>query len=108
MLAADSYVGAWLGQSWACLSFPAGLLSSHAPGSLICRNRGVTPSSVAPECLGDSKSCAGTRIHPRSLSYAQRGCEFLAALAMTNVFISRDAKLKGPKVVDWSSLGELH
>src|SRR3954467_10171581 len=40
-----------------------GLLSSGTPGRLIRRSRGVTPSSVAPECLGDSKSRAGTRAH---------------------------------------------
>src|ERR1041385_6372540 len=40
-----------------------GLLSSGALGRLIRRSRGVTPSSVAPECLGDSKSRAGTRVH---------------------------------------------
>src|SRR3954464_6571532 len=40
-----------------------GLLSSWTPGRLIHRSRGVTPSSVAPECLGDSKRRAGTRIH---------------------------------------------
>src|ERR1044071_990368 len=40
-----------------------GLLSSWTPGRLIRRSRGVTPSSVAPECLGDSKSRAGTRVH---------------------------------------------
>src|ERR1041385_6581119 len=49
-----------------------GLLSSGTPGRLICRSRGVTPSSVAPECLGDSKSRAGTRVHPFvSRLYAQ-------------------------------------
>src|SRR3954471_2811175 len=41
-----------------------GLLSSGTPGRPICRSRGVTPSSVASECLGDSKSRAGTRVHP--------------------------------------------
>src|SRR4051794_7611470 len=41
-----------------------GLLSSRAPGRPIRRSHGVTPSSVAPECLGDSKSRAGTRAHP--------------------------------------------
>src|ERR1041385_2922007 len=41
-----------------------GLLSSGTPGRLIRRSRGVTPSLVAPECLGDSKSRAGTRVHP--------------------------------------------
>jgi hypothetical protein len=40
-----------------------GLLPSWTPGRLIRRSRGVTPSSVAPECLGDSKSRAGTRVH---------------------------------------------
>src|ERR1041385_8198359 len=40
-----------------------GLLSSGTLGRLIRRSRGVTPSSVAPECLGDSKSRAGTRVH---------------------------------------------
>src|ERR1041385_1559352 len=40
-----------------------GLLSSWTPGRLIRRSRWVTPSSVAPECLGDSKSRAGTRVH---------------------------------------------
>src|SRR3954465_1290299 len=39
------------------------LLSSWTPGRLIRRSRGVTPSSVALECLGDSKSHAGTRVH---------------------------------------------
>src|ERR1041385_6164298 len=52
MLVANSYVGTWLGQSWACRSFPVGHLSSYAPGSLTRRSHGVTPSSVAPECLG--------------------------------------------------------
>src|ERR1041384_4382384 len=41
-----------------------GLLSSGPPGRPIRRSRGVTPSSVAPECLGDSKSRAGIRVHP--------------------------------------------
>src|SRR3954467_8444377 len=41
-----------------------GLLSSGTPGRPIRRSRGVTPSSVAPEFLGDSKSRAGTRVHP--------------------------------------------
>src|ERR1041385_301795 len=41
-----------------------GLLSSGTPGRPICRSHGVTPSSVAPKCLGDSKSRAGTRVHP--------------------------------------------
>src|ERR1041385_7367016 len=41
-----------------------GLLSSGTPGRPIYRSRGVTPSSVAPECLGDSKSRARTRVHP--------------------------------------------
>src|SRR3954471_15875843 len=36
---------------------------SWTPSSLIRRSRGVTPSSVAPECLGDSKSRARTRVH---------------------------------------------
>src|SRR3954471_1926040 len=40
-----------------------GLLSSRTLSRLIRRSRGVTPSSVAPECLGDSKSRAGTRVH---------------------------------------------
>src|SRR3954465_254011 len=40
-----------------------GLLSSWTPGRLIRRSRGVTPLSVDPECLGDSKSRAGTRVH---------------------------------------------
>src|SRR3954468_7904218 len=40
-----------------------GLLPSWTPGRLIRRSRGVTPSSVAPECLGESKSCAGTRVY---------------------------------------------
>src|ERR1044071_9210246 len=40
-----------------------GLLSSWTPGRLIRRSRGVTPSLVSPECLGDSKSRAGTRVH---------------------------------------------
>src|ERR1041385_9107762 len=40
-----------------------GLLPSWTLGRLIRRIRGVTPSSVAPECLGDSKSRAGTRVH---------------------------------------------
>src|SRR4051812_16156730 len=33
-----------------------GLLSSGTPGRPIYRSRGVTPSSVAPECLGDSST----------------------------------------------------
>src|SRR3954466_11701299 len=41
-----------------------GLLPSGKPGRPIRMSRGVTPSSVAPECLGDSKSRAGTRVHP--------------------------------------------
>src|SRR3954465_10654765 len=40
-----------------------GLLPSWTPGRLIRRSRGVTPSSVAPECLGDSESRARTRVH---------------------------------------------
>src|ERR1041385_5024373 len=40
-----------------------GLLPSWTPGRLTRRSRGVTPSSVAPGCLGDSKSRAGTRVH---------------------------------------------
>src|SRR3954462_13174006 len=38
---------------------PAGCIRASI---LTRRSRGVTPSSVAPECLGDSKSRAGTRI----------------------------------------------
>src|SRR3954451_13117733 len=75
-----------------------GLLSSHAPGILTCRSRGVTPSSVAPECLGDSKRRAGTRIHSSVvLMYAWFNRGSLAVWAMTKP-VSRDAKLKGPKV----------
>ena len=40
----------------------AGLLSSYAPSILTRRSRGVTPSSVSPEYLGDSKSRTGTRV----------------------------------------------
>src|ERR1041385_4106244 len=40
-----------------------GLLPSWTPGRLIRRSHGFTPSSVAPECLGDSQSRAGTRVH---------------------------------------------
>src|SRR3954466_9104979 len=40
-----------------------GLLPSWTPGRLIRWSHGVTPSSVAPECLGNSKSRAGTRVH---------------------------------------------
>src|ERR1041385_4519880 len=40
-----------------------GLPPSWTPSSLIRRSRGVTPSLVAPECLGDSKSRAGNRVH---------------------------------------------
>src|SRR3954466_15184190 len=42
-----------------------GLPPSWTPGRLIRRIRGVTPSLVAPECLGDSKSRAGTRVRSR-------------------------------------------
>src|SRR3954467_15038321 len=77
-----------------------GLLSSGTPGRPIDRSRGVTPSSVAPECLGDSKSRAGTRV-PLFVccSYARmRGAPAVAGslVAMTKP-VSRDAKLKGPK-----------
>src|ERR1041385_8420816 len=58
MLVVDSYVGSWLGQSWACRSFPTGLLSSHAPGSLTCRSRGVTPSSMGHHLSHSGSLCA--------------------------------------------------
>src|ERR1041385_2630373 len=60
---ADSYVGATSGPRLGPGGIFVGLLSSGTPGRLIHRSRGVTPSSVAPECLGDSKRRAGTRIH---------------------------------------------
>src|ERR1041385_7629280 len=82
----DSYFGATSGPRLSPGCIFVGLLSSGTPGRPIHRSRGVTPLSVAPECLGDSKSRAGTRVHPHSLSYAQRGCESLAAVAMTNVY----------------------
>src|ERR1041385_2324325 len=59
----DSYVGATSGPRPGPGSIFVGLLSSGTPGRLIHRSRGVTPSSVAPECRGDSKRRAGTRIH---------------------------------------------
>src|ERR1041385_5056665 len=60
---ADSYVGATSGPRLGPGVIFVGLLSSGTPGRLIRRSSGVTPSSVAPECLGDSKRRAGTRIH---------------------------------------------
>src|ERR1041385_6176992 len=59
---ADSYVGATTGPRLGPGGIFVGLLSSGTPGRLIHRSRGVTPSLVAPECLGDSKRRAGTRI----------------------------------------------
>src|ERR1041385_5536712 len=68
-----------------------GLLPSWTPGRLIRRSREVTPSSVAPECLGDSSTficrlliCT---VHPWVAG---------SLVAMTKP-VSRDAKLKGPK-----------
>src|SRR4051812_20371119 len=60
---ADSYVGATIGPRLGPGGIFVGLLSSGTPGRLTHRSHGVTPSSVAPECLGDSKRRAGTRIH---------------------------------------------
>ena len=75
-----------------------GLLSSGTPGRPIVRSRGVTPSSVAPECLGDSKSRAGTQIHLYTSIVRMRGATAVAGsmVAMTKP-VSRDAKQKGPK-----------
>ena len=72
-----------------------GFPSSGTPGRSIRRSRGVTPSLVAPECLGgleesrrDSNSslliCA---VQPRVAG---------SLVAMTKP-VSRDSKLKGPK-----------
>src|SRR4051812_12811036 len=58
----DSYVGASSGLDLAQLKILAGLLSLCVPGTLLRRSRGVTPSSVAPEFLGDTKSRVGTRL----------------------------------------------
>src|SRR3954471_338096 len=68
------------------------------PGRPISRSRGVTPSSVAPECLGDSKSRAGTRVRLHTSVACMRGTPAVAGsmVAMTKPF-SRDAKQKGPK-----------
>src|ERR1043165_6544753 len=60
---ADSYVGATSGPRLGPGDILVGLLSSGTPGRPIHWSRGVTPSLVAPECLGDSKSRAGTRVH---------------------------------------------
>src|SRR4051812_38851880 len=59
LLVADSYVGATSGPKLGSPALLAGLLSSGTPVSLTSRSRGVTPSSVAPECLGESKSRKG-------------------------------------------------
>ena len=75
-----------------------GLPPPTTPGRPISRSRGVTPSSVAPECLGDSKSRAGTRIHLCMSVVRMRGAPAVAGsmVAMTKP-VSRDAKQKGPK-----------
>src|SRR3954469_1355417 len=75
-----------------------GLLSSGTPGRPSSRSHGVTPSSVAPECLGDSKSRAGTRIHLYMSIFCMRGAPAVAGsmVAMTKP-VSRDSKQKGPK-----------
>src|ERR1041385_724002 len=62
---ADSYVGATSGPRLGPGGILVGLLPLGTPGRPIHRSRGVTPSSVAPECLGDSKSRAGTRVYSR-------------------------------------------
>src|SRR3954465_12221225 len=73
-------------------------LYSYAPGILIRRSRGVTPSLVAPECLGDSKSRAGTRVHSFVVLLICTVHPWVAGslVAMTKR-VSRDAKLIGPK-----------
>ena len=75
-----------------------GLLPSMTPGRPISRSRGVTPSSVAPECLGDSKSRAGTRVRLYMSVACLHGAPAVAGsvVAMTKP-VSRDAKQKGPK-----------
>ena len=75
-----------------------GLLPPMTPGRPISRSRGVTPSSVAPECLGDLKSRAGTRDHLRVSVTYMRGASAVAGsmVAMTKP-VSRDSKQKGPK-----------
>src|ERR1041385_3628194 len=60
---ADSYVGATSGPRLGPGGIFVGLLSSGTLGRLIHRSHGVTPSSVAPECLGDAKRRAGARVH---------------------------------------------
>src|SRR3954462_12569448 len=60
---ADSYVGATSGPRLGPGGIFVGLLSSGTPGRLIHRSRGGTSSSVAPECLGDSKTRAGARVY---------------------------------------------
>ena len=75
-----------------------GLPPPTTPGRPISRSRGVTPSSVALECLGDSKSRAGTRDHLRVFVTYMRGAPAVAGsmVAMTKP-VSRDAKQKGTK-----------
>src|SRR4051812_29934011 len=67
----DSYVGALNRPVAGPSTLPAGLLFSYAPGILTRRSRGVTPLSVAPECVGNSKSRTGTRFDHCLSSYAQ-------------------------------------
>ena len=75
-----------------------GLLSLGTPGRPIGRSCGVTPLSVAPECLGDSKSHPGTQIRLGMSVVRMRGAPAVAGsmVAMTKP-VSRDAKQKGPK-----------
>src|SRR4051812_26315782 len=73
-----------------------GLLSSDTPGRSIHRSRGVIPSSVAPECLGDSKSRTGDCVHPCVVCMRGTTADRWQSRAMTKP-VSRDAKMKGPK-----------
>src|SRR3954465_14814131 len=96
LLVAEPYVGTTSGPRLGPDGIVAGLLSSGTPGRPIRRSHGVTPSSVVPECLGDSKSCTGTRVHPCVVCMRGITAGRWQSGAMTKP-ISRDAKLKGPK-----------
>src|SRR3954469_23646864 len=75
----------------------ASLLSSYAPGILTRRSRGVTSSSVAPECLGDSKCRAGTRIHRLSFHRMRSTAAGRCIFEPLQYLFRGIAKLKGPK-----------
>src|ERR1041385_6685288 len=91
---ADSYVGAFSGPVMDWSTHLSGPPSLYAPGILTRRNHGVTPSSVAPEFLGDSKSRAGTRIHHRFAFICAARLQVVGSFSHDKVY-SRDDKLKG-------------